>query len=61
GKRADLDVFSGDLLTMPARDILRTRVLYTIVGGQIVYQRPGAAQWRAGQLFARMPEFDHVN
>lgn len=43
GKRADLDVFSGDLLTIPAPDILRTRVLYTIVGGTLVYQRPGAA------------------
>ncbi len=60
GKLADLDVFSGDLLTIPAADILRTRVLYTIVGGRIVYQRPGAARWR-GQLFAPMPEFDHIN
>ncbi|MGH9394095.1 MAG: amidohydrolase family protein, partial [Terriglobales bacterium] len=61
GKRADLVVVSGDLLTLPAADILRTRVLYTVVGGKIVYQRPGAAQWRSGQLFAAMPEFDHVN
>ncbi len=60
GKLADMDVFSGDLLTIPAADILRTRVLYTIVGGRIVYQRPGAAQWRGG-LFQPMPEFDHVN
>jgi predicted amidohydrolase YtcJ len=61
GKLADLDVFSGDLLTIPAADILRTRVLYTIVGGTIVYQRPGAGQWRGGLLFKPMPEFDHVN
>lgn len=61
GKRADLDVFSGDLLTLPADAILRTRVLYTIIGGKIVYQRPGAAQWRSGQLFPPMPEFNHVN
>ncbi|MGH8279257.1 MAG: amidohydrolase, partial [Gammaproteobacteria bacterium] len=60
GKLADLDVFSGDLLTMPAGDILRTRVLYTIVGGQVVYARPGAAAWRSGQLFKAMPEFDHA-
>ncbi|MGB9429382.1 MAG: amidohydrolase [Gammaproteobacteria bacterium] len=61
GKLADMDVFSGDLLTMPANDILRTRVLYTIVGGKIVYTRPGAADWRSGQLFKPMPEFDHVD
>ena len=61
GKRADLDIISGSLLTLPARDILRTRVLYTIVGGKIVYTRPGAEQWRAGQLFPAMPEFNHVN
>lgn len=60
GKLADLDVFSGDLLTLPAEDILRTRVLYTIVGGKIVYQRPGADGWHKGQLFDAMPEFDHA-
>ncbi|HWG37047.1 MAG TPA: amidohydrolase [Terriglobales bacterium] len=61
GKRADLDVISGDLLTLTASDILRTRILYTMVGGKLVYTRPGAAQWRSGQLFASMPEFNHVN
>lgn len=61
GKLADMDVFSGDLLTIPAADILRTRVLYTIIGGAIVYTRPGAAAWRKGQFFPAMPEFDHVN
>jgi predicted amidohydrolase YtcJ len=61
GKLADLDVFSGDLLKMPAVQILRTRVLYTIVGGRIVYQRPGAAEWKNGEQFPAMPEFDHVN
>ncbi|HET6632448.1 MAG TPA: amidohydrolase [Rhodanobacteraceae bacterium] len=60
GKLADITVFSGNLLTLPAHDILRTRVLYTIVGGKVVYQRPGADDWR-GALFAPMPEFDHVN
>jgi hypothetical protein len=43
-----------------ASDILRTRVLYTIVGGRIVYTRPGARAWRGGALFRPMPEFDHV-
>ena len=61
GKQADIDVFSGDLLTIPVEQILRTRVLYTIIGGKIVYQRPGASSWHAGELFAPMPEFDHVD
>jgi predicted amidohydrolase YtcJ len=60
GKLADIDVFSGDLLTMPADDILRTRVLYTIIGGKVVYTRPGAGKWRKGELFDAMPEFDHA-
>ncbi|MGH8111102.1 MAG: amidohydrolase [Rhodanobacteraceae bacterium] len=60
GKLADLDVFSGNLLMLPADDILRVRVLYTIVGGEIVYQRPGADAWRAGESFETMPEFDHA-
>jgi len=61
GKLADMDVISGNLLTLPAADILRTRVLYTIIGGKVVFTRPGAEQWRAGQLFPAMPEFNHVN
>lgn len=61
GKLADLDVFSGDLLKMPTDQILRTRVLYTIVGGKIVYQRPDAAEWRSGEMFPAMAEFNHVN
>jgi hypothetical protein len=61
GKLADMAVFSGNLLTIPAEQILRTRVLYTIVGGKVVYQRPDADSWRDGQLFKPMPEFDHVN
>ncbi|HEX7915329.1 amidohydrolase [Rudaea sp.] len=60
GKLADLAVFSGNLLTMPAEDILRTRVLYTIIGGKVVYQRPDADKWRKGQSFEVMPEFDHA-
>jgi len=60
GKLADIDVFSGDLLTLPSNDILRTRVLYTIIGGKVVYQRPGAEKWRKGDMFEAMPEFDHA-
>lgn len=61
GKLADMVVFSGNLLTIPEDQILRTRVLYTIVGGKLVYQRPGANSWRSGQMFEAQPEFDHVN
>lgn len=61
GKLADITIFSGNLLTLPADQILRTRVLYTLVGGKIVYQRPGAEKWRAGQQFKPMSEFNHVN
>ena len=61
GKLADLVVFSGNLLTIPDDQILRTRVLYTVVGGKVVYQRPDAQAWRSGELFKAMPEFDHVN
>jgi hypothetical protein len=60
GKLADIDVFSGDLLKMPVDDILRTRVLYTIIGGKVVYTRPGAEKWRKGDRFDAMPEFDHA-
>ncbi|MEO9002026.1 MAG: amidohydrolase [Rhodanobacter sp.] len=61
GKLADMTVFAGNLLTMPADQILRARVLYTIVGGTIEYARPGAASWHSGQQFEAMPEFNHVN
>ncbi len=61
GKLADIDVFSGDLLTIPAEQILRTRVLYTIIGGKVVYERPGASAWHSGELFEPMPEFNHVD
>jgi predicted amidohydrolase YtcJ len=60
GKRADIVVVSGNLLMLRSSDILRTRVLYTIVGGRIVYTRPGAQAWRGGELFRPMPEFNHV-
>jgi predicted amidohydrolase YtcJ len=38
GKLADLIVIDRDVLTCPVGDIAGTRVLYTIVGGQVVYR-----------------------
>lgn len=39
GKLADIVVLSRDLFTIPPREILRTEVLFTILGGKIVYQK----------------------
>jgi predicted amidohydrolase YtcJ len=39
GKLADITVLSRDILTCPEDDILTTEVLYTIIGGQVVYHR----------------------
>ena len=40
GKRADITVLSADLLTVPEADIPKIKVMYTLVGGKIVYRRP---------------------
>ncbi len=39
GKLADITVLSRDILTCPEDDILSTEVLYTIVGGRVLYQK----------------------
>jgi predicted amidohydrolase YtcJ len=39
GKLADITVLSRDILTVPDDSIPGTRVAYTIIGGQIKYQR----------------------
>jgi len=39
GKYADMTVLSEDILTVPEDQIPSTKVLYTIVGGKILYQR----------------------
>ncbi len=39
GKLADITVLSRDILTVPDDSIPGTRVVYTIIGGQIKYQR----------------------
>lgn len=38
GKLADIVVLSQDILTVPEAEIPKTRVLYTILGGKIVYR-----------------------
>ncbi|HKR62645.1 MAG TPA: amidohydrolase [Thermoanaerobaculia bacterium] len=37
GKLADLTIVEGDFYTMPAAELFKTKVRYTIVGGEIVY------------------------
>jgi len=39
GKLADLVVLSKDLFTIPPKEILTAEVLYTILGGKIVYEK----------------------
>jgi predicted amidohydrolase YtcJ len=38
GKLADITILSKDILTVPEEEILKTQVIYTIVGGKIVYR-----------------------
>ncbi|HKO15040.1 MAG TPA: amidohydrolase [Gemmatimonadaceae bacterium] len=46
GKWADITVLSRDIMTVPPDSILGTKVLYTIVGGKVVYTAPGAGAAR---------------
>ncbi len=39
GKLADITVLSKDIMTIPEDEILSTEVVYTIVGGEIMYNR----------------------
>ncbi|MFN7981250.1 MAG: amidohydrolase [Vicinamibacterales bacterium] len=38
GKLADVTVFSKNILTVPEADVPTTKILYTIVGGQVAYE-----------------------
>jgi len=40
GKLADITVLSRDVLTIPDDEIMATHVVYTIVGGKVVFERP---------------------
>ena len=42
GKLADMVVLSKDIMSVPAAEILDTEVLTTILGGQVVYEKPGS-------------------
>lgn len=42
GKWADLTVLSQDILTVPDVDLLKTKILYTIVNGQVAYRAEAA-------------------
>ncbi len=39
GKLADITVLSKDILTIPDDEILQTEVVYTIVGGKVMYEK----------------------
>ncbi len=38
GKLADLTVLSADIMKIPHPEILKTRCVMTVIGGEIVYQ-----------------------
>ncbi|HKR21267.1 MAG TPA: amidohydrolase [Pyrinomonadaceae bacterium] len=38
GKLADLTIFSADIMTIPAPEILKTRCVMTVINGEIVYE-----------------------
>jgi predicted amidohydrolase YtcJ len=42
GKLADIVVLSRDIMTVPEAEVLDARVVYTIVGGQVLYEAPAA-------------------
>ncbi len=47
GKLADIVVLSRDIMTIPAEEILTTRVLYTIVGGEVRFGAEEGSMWSA--------------
>jgi predicted amidohydrolase YtcJ len=44
GKLADIVVLSKDIMTVPEAEILETRVVYTIVGGKVLYSDTAVAR-----------------
>ena len=41
GKLADLVVLDGDYMTVPEEEISKIPVVMTVVGGKVIYERPG--------------------
>ena len=41
GKLADVTILSKDILTVADDEILDAEVVYTIVGGEVLYKNPG--------------------
>jgi len=39
GKLADITILSKDIMSVPDEDILSAEVVYTIIGGRIVYKK----------------------
>jgi predicted amidohydrolase YtcJ len=39
GKLADITILSNDILSIPDKEILETEVLFTIVGGKVLYEK----------------------
>ena len=39
GKLADVTVLSKDILTVPEDEILQAQVVFTIVGGKVLFER----------------------
>jgi len=39
GKLADITILSRDIMTVPDEEILKAEILYTIVGGKVLYQK----------------------
>ncbi len=40
GKLADLSIFSADIMRIPEAEILNTRCVMTVIGGEVVYEAP---------------------
>ncbi|HSH39489.1 MAG TPA: amidohydrolase family protein, partial [Chthoniobacterales bacterium] len=40
GKLADLTVLSADIMKIPEAEILKTRCVMTVIGGEVVYEAP---------------------
>jgi predicted amidohydrolase YtcJ len=61
GKLADITVLSKDILTIPDDDILNTEVLYTIVGGKVLYQKKIRPNSNSPQMADYLPQPGELN